>query len=236
MVPEAGIEPVREKISRDFKSRASANSAIPAYRLPCCLSIIARKDRFVKPFLRFLLFLRFFFTNAREKMFPFAAVEANDGNGDQNGDHRMIHHAGGHHKNVVDQPKHGIDQRIQAADMRALLHDGKRKEPRRHHRQKIKGRGEIDYRNGRKSDHENERQRNRKTLVFCIENKADNGLRDREKHDAPCRGRSAKNALERKKPIGEQLADEDNAHITELHSRHGEERRKDRNDIIHVSD
>ena len=30
MVPEAGIEPVREKISRDFKSRASANSAIPA--------------------------------------------------------------------------------------------------------------------------------------------------------------------------------------------------------------
>ena len=31
MVPEAGVEPVREKISRDFKSRASANSAIPAY-------------------------------------------------------------------------------------------------------------------------------------------------------------------------------------------------------------
>ena len=30
MVPEAGVEPVREKISRDFKSRASANSAIPA--------------------------------------------------------------------------------------------------------------------------------------------------------------------------------------------------------------
>ena len=50
MVPEAGIEPVREKISRDFKSRASANSAIPAYRLPCCLSIIARKAGFVKPF------------------------------------------------------------------------------------------------------------------------------------------------------------------------------------------
>ena len=37
MVPEAGVEPVREKISRDFKSRASANSAIPAfttYNLP----------------------------------------------------------------------------------------------------------------------------------------------------------------------------------------------------------
>ena len=31
MVPEAGVEPVRDKISRDFKSRASANSAIPAY-------------------------------------------------------------------------------------------------------------------------------------------------------------------------------------------------------------
>ena len=31
VVPEAGVEPVREKISRDFKSRASANSAIPAY-------------------------------------------------------------------------------------------------------------------------------------------------------------------------------------------------------------
>ena len=30
MVPEAGVEPVREKISRDFKSRASAYSAIPA--------------------------------------------------------------------------------------------------------------------------------------------------------------------------------------------------------------
>ena len=31
VVPEAGVEPVREKISRDFKSRASANSAIPAW-------------------------------------------------------------------------------------------------------------------------------------------------------------------------------------------------------------
>ena len=30
MVPEAGVEPVRDKISRDFKSRASAYSAIPA--------------------------------------------------------------------------------------------------------------------------------------------------------------------------------------------------------------
>ena len=34
LVPEAGVEPVREKISRDFKSRASANSAIPANMLP----------------------------------------------------------------------------------------------------------------------------------------------------------------------------------------------------------
>ena len=44
MVPEAGVEPVREKISRDFKSRASANSAIPAFcdlRFPHCLYIIA---------------------------------------------------------------------------------------------------------------------------------------------------------------------------------------------------
>ena len=44
VVPEAGVEPVREKISRDFKSRASANSAIPAFcdlRFPHCLYIIA---------------------------------------------------------------------------------------------------------------------------------------------------------------------------------------------------
>ena len=34
VVPEAGVEPVREKISRDFKSRASANSAIPANYRP----------------------------------------------------------------------------------------------------------------------------------------------------------------------------------------------------------
>ena len=32
MVPETGVEPARDKISRDFKSRASANSAIPAYK------------------------------------------------------------------------------------------------------------------------------------------------------------------------------------------------------------
>ncbi len=30
MVPETGLEPVRDKLPRDFKSRASANSAIPA--------------------------------------------------------------------------------------------------------------------------------------------------------------------------------------------------------------
>ena len=32
MVPETGVEPARDKISRDFKSRASAYSAIPAYK------------------------------------------------------------------------------------------------------------------------------------------------------------------------------------------------------------
>ena len=56
MVPEAGVEPVREKISRDFKSRASANSAIPALR-PCflkrCLNIITPMMAVVKPFLCF---------------------------------------------------------------------------------------------------------------------------------------------------------------------------------------
>ena len=36
LVPEAGVEPVREKISRDFKSRASANSAIPANFFDLC--------------------------------------------------------------------------------------------------------------------------------------------------------------------------------------------------------
>ena len=30
LVPETGVEPVRESIPRDFKSRASAYSAIPA--------------------------------------------------------------------------------------------------------------------------------------------------------------------------------------------------------------
>ena len=53
MVPEAGVEPVREKISRDFKSRASANSAIPAFAtvfLPHCLTIIAPFFSLVNPF------------------------------------------------------------------------------------------------------------------------------------------------------------------------------------------
>ena len=40
MVPEAGVEPVREKISRDFKSRASANSAIPAYATVCSYTLL----------------------------------------------------------------------------------------------------------------------------------------------------------------------------------------------------
>ena len=39
MVPEAGVEPVRDKISRDFKSRASANSAIPAYATVCSYTL-----------------------------------------------------------------------------------------------------------------------------------------------------------------------------------------------------
>ena len=53
MVPEAGVEPVREKISRDFKSRASANSAIPAFAtvFPThCLIIIALDRGIVKTF------------------------------------------------------------------------------------------------------------------------------------------------------------------------------------------
>ena len=40
MVPEAGVEPVRDKISRDFKSRASANSAIPAYATVCSYTLL----------------------------------------------------------------------------------------------------------------------------------------------------------------------------------------------------
>ena len=55
MVPEAGVEPVREKISRDFKSRASANSAIPAFcdriGLPHCSYIISFSYVNVKCFL-----------------------------------------------------------------------------------------------------------------------------------------------------------------------------------------
>ena len=40
MVPEAGVEPVRDKISRDFKSRASANSAIPASATVCSYTLL----------------------------------------------------------------------------------------------------------------------------------------------------------------------------------------------------
>ena len=57
MVPEAGVEPVRDKISRDFKSRASANSAIPASMRPWfpshCLNIIALCPAKVNTFLGF---------------------------------------------------------------------------------------------------------------------------------------------------------------------------------------
>ena len=60
MVPEAGVEPVREKISRDFKSRASANSAIPAYLdlcLPHCYTIIAPDTLIVKTFCKNYFFV-----------------------------------------------------------------------------------------------------------------------------------------------------------------------------------
>ena len=40
LVPEAGVEPVRDKISRDFKSRASANSAIPANATVCSYTLL----------------------------------------------------------------------------------------------------------------------------------------------------------------------------------------------------
>ena len=56
VVPEAGVEPVRDIISRDFKSRASANSAIPAYcdlQIPLCLSIISLGRVKVNTFLNF---------------------------------------------------------------------------------------------------------------------------------------------------------------------------------------
>ena len=52
LVPEAGVEPVREVISRDFKSRASANSAIPANSKRAsvaCLISITHKMGFVNP-------------------------------------------------------------------------------------------------------------------------------------------------------------------------------------------
>ena len=44
MVPEAGIEPVRYKVSRDFKSRASANSATPANQLLYTTTNAARRQ------------------------------------------------------------------------------------------------------------------------------------------------------------------------------------------------
>ena len=45
-----GSNRYEKKISRDFKSRASANSAIPAYRLPFRHIIISCRFRFVNPF------------------------------------------------------------------------------------------------------------------------------------------------------------------------------------------
>ena len=63
LVPEAGVEPVREKISRDFKSRASANSAIPANFRPWFPSrhiIIALMSVIVNPLLKYLRIFLFF--------------------------------------------------------------------------------------------------------------------------------------------------------------------------------
>ena len=73
MVPEAGVEPVREKISRDFKSRASANSAIPAKYRPLFPSrhiIIPLFDVNVNPLLKYLkYFLRCFLIRASKNEF-----------------------------------------------------------------------------------------------------------------------------------------------------------------------
>ena len=50
MVPEAGVEPVRDVISRDFKSRASANSATPARSPFGNIKIISHNYCFVNTF------------------------------------------------------------------------------------------------------------------------------------------------------------------------------------------
>ena len=64
MVPEAGVEPVRESFSRDFKSRASANSAIPAFcdlLVPHCLYIISLFMPNVNTFFDFFEIFRFLY-------------------------------------------------------------------------------------------------------------------------------------------------------------------------------
>ena len=64
MVPEAGVEPVRESFSRDFKSRASANSAIPAFcdlLGPHCLYIISLFMPNVNTFFDFFEIFRFLY-------------------------------------------------------------------------------------------------------------------------------------------------------------------------------
>ena len=71
MVPEAGVEPVREKISRDFKSRASANSAIPAFcdlLVPHCLYIIALLVQNVNTFFHFFENFRFLYWHAPQNV------------------------------------------------------------------------------------------------------------------------------------------------------------------------
>ena len=71
LVPEAGVEPVRESFSRDFKSRASANSAIPAFcdlLVPHCLYIIALFVPNVNTFFHFFEIFRFLYWHAPQNV------------------------------------------------------------------------------------------------------------------------------------------------------------------------
>ena len=71
LVPEAGVEPVRECFSRDFKSRASANSAIPAFcdlLVPHCLYIIALLVQNVNTFFHFFENFRFLYWHAPQNV------------------------------------------------------------------------------------------------------------------------------------------------------------------------
>ena len=85
MVPEAGVEPVREKISRDFKSRASACSAIPAFVQPVyfrsALYIITLRTVFVKPFYKKIFYtlditiVLWYYTIVRSRLIVFGNHE-----------------------------------------------------------------------------------------------------------------------------------------------------------------